>query len=280
VAFPARVGEEIIVTLHTGTPTYPMHMDIGAPPSGFVAARDLTASPAAEGLTTISTRPHLALVAVRNPRVACTIVAFGDSITDGALARSTVTRGWPGRLAERLAVAPAAQRCGVVNSGIGSAQLLADSYGGKAALIRAGRDILAVPGVTHVILLEGINDIGGSGSDGQPILTSDVLIAGYRQMIAQAHQAGLKIIGGTITPFIGAGYYTPLKEAMRQRVNAFIRTGGEFDGFVDFDAAVRDPARPVHLNPAFDPGDHLHPNDAGYRAMGDAIDLALFAPKR
>src|SRR5262249_19772159 len=144
---------------------------------------------------------------------------------------------------------------------------------GINALARFDRDVLAQPGARFVTVLEGINDIGMTR---EPAPTAADLIAGYQQLIERAHLHGLKIIGATLTPFEGAAYYTPEGETTRKAVNAWIRTSKAFDGVIDFDAVIRDPAQPTKFLPAFNSGDSLHPNDAGYKAMGEAVDLALF----
>ena len=151
--------------------------------------------------------------------------------------------------------------------------MLATSWG-DAALVRFDRDVARIDGVSHVVILEGINDIGAGGTD-RPLETAD-LIAGYRQLIARARARGIKAVMGTLTPFAGSFYFSPAREAQRQAVNRWIRTSGEPDAVIDFDAATRDPEAPGRLRPAYDSGDHLHPNAQGYRAMGDAIDLRLF----
>lgn len=202
------------------------------------------------------------------------IVAFGDSITDGLASSVGANRRWPDRLAERLAARrgpPAA----VVNAGISGNRLLSDGYrpaAGEAALRRFDRDVLAVSGVTHLIVLEGVNDLGFGGA--QPP-DAERLIFAYRQLIARAHAQGVRAIGGTILPYGGGVYFNPSGEAVRQAVNAWIRTSGAFDGVVDFDAAMRDPATPTRLRPDFHAGDWIHPNDAGYAAMAAAFDLSL-----
>jgi lysophospholipase L1-like esterase len=266
--FAARVGQDVIVSVSFSTSTRPGRTNLGLP-MGF--------APVQGAIEPLQARAYLSLISVQDAPARCTIVAFGDSITDGFLAASPRTRGWPGRLAERLATRPADKRCGVVNMGVSGNRMLRDGRG-VAALDRFWRDVASVPGVSHVILLEGINDIGMGGGNGNPAVTPDMLIDSYRQFIARGHSLGIRVIGGTITPALSAGYMSPEKDRTRQAVNRFIRTSGEFDGVIDFDAAVRDPARPLELRKAFDPGDHLHPNDAGYKAMGDAIDLSLFAP--
>jgi lysophospholipase L1-like esterase len=164
---------------------------------------------------------------------------------------------------------------GVLNVGIGGNRVLADGAGANA-LARIDRDVLSQPGATHVIVLEGINDIGQARDKPSP--TSAEIIGGHRQLIEFAHARGLKIYGATLTPFEGANYRTPQGEAKRQAVNQWIRTSGMYDAVIDFDAAIRDPDRPTKQLPQYDPGDHLHANADGYRAMANAIDLALFSP--
>ena len=204
------------------------------------------------------------------------VVAFGDSITDGYLSTAGANHRWPDRLAERLAATAKGRPVAVVNAGIGGNRLLGESaiaIFGQSALTRFDRDVLSVPGATHVIVLEGVNDLGSSRT-APP--TAEAVIAAYRQIIARAHAHGLKVIGGTILPYGGAAYFGAPGEAERQKINAWIRIGHGFDGVVDFDAAIRDPAKPDRMRADLQSGDWLHPNDAGYRVMGDAVDLALF----
>jgi lysophospholipase L1-like esterase len=162
---------------------------------------------------------------------------------------------------------------GVVNAGIGGNRVLSEALAifGQSALTRFDRDVLSVPGATHVIVLEGVNDLGMKPSPG----AAD-LIAGYRQIIARAHAHGLKIIGGTILPYGGAAYFSASGETVRQFINTWIRTNHEFDAVIDFDAAIRDPAKPERMRADLQSGDWLHPNDAGYRVMGEAVNLSLF----
>jgi lysophospholipase L1-like esterase len=199
------------------------------------------------------------------------VVALGDSITDGATSTINAFRSWPDRLAERLG-----GRMAVVNTGIGGNRLL--RYGtGPNALARLDRDVLAVPGAKAIILLEGINDIGrGFQSTGvRDPMTAEALIAADRQIIQRAHDHGIKVIGATLTPYQGAGYASPEGEQARQALNNWIKTGGEFDGVVDFAAATGDAANPLAFRQGFNIADHLHPNDAGYQAMADSINLSL-----
>ncbi|MFL5296730.1 MAG: SGNH/GDSL hydrolase family protein [Phenylobacterium sp.] len=204
------------------------------------------------------------------------IVAFGDSITDGFQSTVGANRRWPDRLAERLIERWPGRPVGVNNAGIGGNRVLGEGairIFGQSALTRFDRDVLAVPGATHVIVLEGVNDLGMSPTAPPK---AEALIGGYRQLIARAHAHGLKIIGATILPYGGAGYFGQPGEAERQKINAWIRTAHEFDGVIDFDAATRDPGRPERMKAELQSGDWLHPNDAGYRAMADAVDLSLF----
>ena len=178
-------------------------------------------------------------------------------------------------MARRLA-APGNGEFAVLNVGFAGNRLLSEGNPGAGinALARFERDVLAQPGVTHVIVMEGINDIGVAGRSQSP--GADDLIAAHRQMIERAHTRGLKIYGATLTPFEGAAYFTQEGEAKRQALNGWIRTSGMYDGVIDFDMVTRDPAAPTKLLPMFDSGDHLHPGDVGYTAMGEAIDLSLF----
>lgn len=164
-----------------------------------------------------------------------------------------------------------------VTAGIGGNQVLRDDWG-QSALGRADRDVFSVPGVKDIIFLEGINDIGRSGHSefgSAPVLQVDELLAGYKQIAVRAHLRGLKIYIGTLMPFRGSVYFSEEKEKMRLTVNAWIRSNHAFDGVVDFDKALRDPNAPDQLNKAFDSGDHLHPSDAGYKAMSEAVPLAF-----
>jgi lysophospholipase L1-like esterase len=201
------------------------------------------------------------------------VVAFGDSITDGYRSTPDGDKRWPDILAARLTAR--GPGWAVVNEAISGNRVLGfeREIFGDAALARFDRDVLSVPGLTHMIILEGVNDIG-MGGDKRP--TPDQMIAGYKQLIARAHDKGVKIYGGTIIPFKGAAYYTEAGETVRQAVNTWIRTSNAFDGVVDFDAVMRDPTDPLKMPVDLQSGDWLHPNDAGYTAMGAAVDLALF----
>jgi len=204
------------------------------------------------------------------------VVTLGDSITEGAASTINAFRGWPDRLADRLAAASGKERWAVVNAGISGNRLL--TYGsGPNALARLDRDVLSVPGVKAIILLEGINDIGRSftprGSVEQ--VTADALIAADKQIIERAHEHGIRVIGATLTPYRGAAYWSEKGEAVREALNTWIRTSGAFDGVIDFAPTVADKADPLRFDPRFNDGDKLHPNDAGYQAMADAVDLRV-----
>jgi lysophospholipase L1-like esterase len=207
------------------------------------------------------------------------IVTFGDSIADGARSTPDTHSAWPAQLAARLAARKDTANFAVLNAGIGGNRVLSDG-GGVSALARLDRDALAQPGIKWLMVLEGINDIGtiATAAPENRVATED-LIWGLQQVIERAHSQGVKVVGCTLTPYEGANYYREEGEAVRSAFNTWIRTSRAFDAVVDFDAATRDPASPKRLRPEFDPGDHLHPNDAGYKAMAEAIDLAIFNPK-
>jgi len=214
-------------------------------------------------------------VDVQAPAAAATIIAFGDSITDGATSTPDTDRSWPSYLAQRIAANPATANIAVVNQGISGNKVLSDGAG-VSALARFDRDVLAVPGAKWLMILEGINDINGAArpTPGTWPITADDLIGAMKQMITKAHDHGIQVIGCTLTPF---GNATDSAEAMRTRLNDFIRNGGMFDKVVDFDAVIRDPASPRQFKAGYNNTDKLHPNDAGYKAMADAIDLSMFA---
>jgi lysophospholipase L1-like esterase len=214
----------------------------------------------------------IARVEVTAPAGTGAVVTFGDSITDGARSTADTNNRWPDQLARRLAGRKGGG-VAVLNAGISGNRVLGDGAG-VSALARFDRDVLMQTGVTHVVVLEGINDIGIARNNPSP--TAEDLIAGHKQLIDRAHARGLKIYGATLTPFEGAPYFTSEGEAKRQALNKWIRSSGAYDGVIDFDMITRDPAAPTKFLPAYDSGDHLHPGDAGYKAMGDAVDLALF----
>jgi lysophospholipase L1-like esterase len=237
--------------------------------------------------STISSWPFLTGVEVNSTETTTSIVALGDSITDGFNSTLDLNHRWTDVLSNRLNV-PNGSGKAVLNAGLSGNRILHDAPGadlafGSDALNRFGRDVLSQAGVKYVIVLEGINDMGLPGylvPESEQVMASQI-IAGLQQLIQQSHSRGLKIYGGTLTPFENSetafpGYYTLGKEVEREMVNAWIRDVNSFDAVIDFDQVLRDPTHPTKLLPQYDSGDHLHPNDAGYAAMGGAIDLQLF----
>ncbi len=206
------------------------------------------------------------------------IVALGDSLTDANISTHDVFCRWPDELARRL-IERGGRPLGVMNQGLGGNRILHDIRG-DSGLRRFDRDVLAQPGVTHVIVLLGTNDLRNRWAKAEEEVTAEQMIAGLKQMALRAHARGIRIFGGTLMPFENetflVGAWTPAREAVRQSVNAWIRNGGAFDAVIDFDEGVRDPEHPTSMLPRYDCGDHLHPSDAGYNRMGEIIDLALF----
>lgn len=238
---------------------------------------DATANVTYIGAQPVSGRPLVTGVLLDAPKSAPTIVAFGDSITDGARTDPAKPHGWADLFARRLAASH--KTATIISAGIGGNRVLSDGWG-PAALARADRDVFAVPGVTHVILLEGINDIGMSGSSAigqEAAFDREALLHGYEQIAARAHARGVKIYIGTLTPFRGAPYFTAAKEIERLAINDWIRSSRSFDGVIDFEAALRDPSKPDQLVARFDSGDHLHPSDAGYQAMANIVPIDIAA---
>jgi len=208
---------------------------------------------------------------------AAAVVAFGDSITDGAYATDNENHRWPDYLAVRLHANPATADLAVLDEGIGGNCVLTTCIGPNA-LARFDRDVLANAGVRYVIVMESINDIGGLHDPNRPNynLTAGDLEQGLSQLVARAHEHGIEVFGATLTPYKGAGYFVEQGEQIREAVNQWILSSGVFDGTIDFDKATRDPANPLVFAAQYDSGDHLHPKDAGYDAMANAIDLSLF----
>ncbi|WP_372786627.1 SGNH/GDSL hydrolase family protein [Phenylobacterium sp.] len=276
VALPTRALDRLRISLYLPSDTNGCTCHMSGSELAQVSAGDTTKDTApVTGPATY--RAFLSGVEVETAAgPAPVIVAFGDSITDGYQSTNGANHRWPDRLAERLAEKQPGRPAAVVNAGIGGNRVLSDGaflIFGQSALTRFDRDVLSVPGATHVVVLEGVNDLGMAGKTAP---TAEAMIAGYRQLIVRAHARGLRIIGATVLPYGGAGYYSAPGEAVRQLINTWIRTNHEFDGVIDLDAAIRDPARPERMRAELQSGDWLHPNDAGYRVMGDAIDLSLF----
>ena len=242
---------------------------------------DLTSAAGFIPDTTIAQWLWLTGVYVVNPKGTGVIVAIGNSITDGAASTPSTNSRWPDVLARRLLTSSEPPKA-IVNAGISGGRVLAP-VAGPSALARFDRDVLMQPGVTHVILLEAINDLtrGTASADPRDTVTAEDIIAGYKQLITRAHERGVMIFGATLTPVGGMNLSTIATVDLKRRaVNEWIRTSKAFDGVIDFEAATRDPAQPDRFLPTYDSGDHLHPSDAGYKAMGDFIDLTIFRRAR
>ena len=246
-------------------------------PGNRVGAASLAANGAAP--TTFSSWFFLKAVDVLTPSDTAAVVAFGDSITDGAKSTPDTNARWPDVLARRFAADKKLKTLAVLNEGIGGNRLLHDNTG-PSALARFDRDVLSRPGVRFLILMEGINDIGHATDPNGPydVVTAQDLIQALAILAERAHTHGIKVLGATLTPYTGAKYQSPAGEAMRQAVNQWIRTTIQLDGFIDFDKATQDHSNPAIFSSAADSGDHLHPSDAGYKAMGESIPLKLFLP--
>jgi lysophospholipase L1-like esterase len=253
----------------------------GSRATSYILAGDHVADPDLPGARTADHWFQIAGVEVVSTKAGA-IVVLGDSITDGYGVPANTNQRWTDGLAQRLQASPKTRSLGVLNQGIGGNRVLQDGLGPNA-MARFERDVLSQAGVTHLVLLEGVNDLGVLTRD-QPVdaETHAALVANvtgaYRQMIDRAHARGIKVIGATILPYSGSAYYHPgpESEADRQAINAWIRAPGNFDAVIDFDQAMRDPARPAYMLKSLDSGDGLHPSMAGYKAMAEAVPLSLF----
>ncbi|WP_022677982.1 SGNH/GDSL hydrolase family protein, partial [Novosphingobium sp. B-7] len=275
VPLPIEALQHLAISVYYKDSAMPAahHGDLVVAPGEQLAAASMAGARPLRGPAVVSQ------VEVARPQRGPVIVAFGDSITEGAASTPGKDMSWPQQFAKRLAADTRYRGWSVVNAGMSGNRLLHEGFG-LPALARLDRDALAVSGVTHIVLLEGINDIGWWNKPDSDVTAAQVIEA-YRQIVTRAHARGVKVIGATILPYKGAVYFTPEGEAMRQAVNAFIRTGGLFDGVIDFEKAAADPADPARINPRLEPGDHLHPNDAGYAALAAAVSPSLFeAPRR
>ncbi len=285
IKFDAKPMSNLAITFYFDQPPAPETYHDNSNQTSYLVHGNHVSSPLLSDAITIDHWFWLTGVEVGRPDRDRCVVAFGDSITDGWQSTVNGNNRWPDDLAARLQVNPGTRSVCVLNEGIGGNRVLLDGTG-PAAVARLDRDVLSEPGAKYVILLEGINDIGHLAREGQ-VSQADIdtlaahLIGAYQQIIDAAHSSGLKIIGATLTPFGGSGYYTAHGqgaqfEALRQKVNAWIRQPEHFDAVADFDKATRDPADPVRFLPAYDSGDHLHPNPAGYKAMAAVINLQWF----
>lgn len=286
VALPVPSGARLQVDLYLAERTQLAGFHWDAHDETLLLPGNFTGRPAPASSEKLATRAFLSAVLVESPREPVAVVALGDSITDGNGSTPGADQRWPDFLARRLAPHGVA----VLNAGISGNRLLRPGMG-DSALARFGNDVLRHPGVRAVIVLLGTNDIGWPGAAFAPhenLPQLSEITNGLRQLVEQAHVRGVRVIGATVTPFEDAlkgtpleGHYSPRKEALRQLVNEWIRHSGAFDAVVDFDRLTRDEARPSRLRAEFDSGDHLHPGDAGYRAMADGIELRdLLGPSR
>lgn len=279
VAFDVPARADLAVSLYTPRAKGPATAhDLGVQTS-YVAAGDQTRATRLTSPTTTTARYFLTGVDVRSRAARGTIVTFGDSITDGFMITTDSDRRWPDLLAKRLA--RAGMPFAVANAGISGNGHIVESQPqfGDNASERFDRDVLSLPNVTHMIILLGINDIGQPGGEGKPPTPAARIIDSLAQLTARAKSHGIKVYGATLTPFVDTifpGYYTPEGEVERLKVNAWIRSTKVFDGVIDFETALADPKDPTRIRPAYDFGDHLHPNDRGFAAMAEAIDLGLF----
>jgi lysophospholipase L1-like esterase len=277
VTFKLAPLSDVTVSFYLPSPTGPVTEHSFGDTTSYHAQGNVVTSATLASPTTVTNWEYLNGVDVLADEKAGAVITLGDSITDGAKSSLDANKRWPDVLAQRLQADSKLRSISVLNEGIGGNKILVDGAGVNA-LARFDRDVLAQSGAKYLMILEGINDIGALHNKPDSVTAAD-LINGLNQMIIRAHAHGMVVIGCTLTPYHGAGYSTEAGEAIRKAVNDWIRTGGAFDGFVDFEAAVRDPQHPDTILPGDDPGDHLHPNDAGYKAMGDAIDLKLFSKK-
>jgi lysophospholipase L1-like esterase len=272
ISLDVKALDSLSISLFLPTATGPCTCHFAGTATAYVSSLGNYTMAAFEPASTFTNRAFLSAVEVStaSPR---TIVTFGDSITDGTASTVNANKRWPDVLAERLNAADAPR--GISNQAIAGNRVL--SYGmqifGESALSRFDRDVMSVPNANWIVVLEGINDIG-MGAASPP--SADTLINGYKQIIARAHAKGIKVYGATLLPYEGARYFHENGEVVRQAVNTWIRTSGAYDGVIDFDAAMRDPASPRKMKADLQSGDWLHPNDAGYKVMGEAVDLALF----
>jgi lysophospholipase L1-like esterase len=266
---------DLAVDLHlpgdTAAGTSPLTIHGGALQSNYVSSAGNHVGAATFPVeSTVRNWFFLSRVEVSAPENVGAVVVLGDSITDGTASTPDTNNRWPDHLARRLNAPGGPGRMGVLNVGIGGNRVLTDGPG-VSAQARLDRDVLVQPGATHVIFMEGINDMGRDA-------TADDLIAAHKQIIERVHAKGLKILGGTLTPMEDTtfnNYYTPAHEATRQALNEWIRTSKAYDAVIDFDAALRDPGRPTKLQAKYAAMDNLHPNDAGYELMARTVDLAL-----
>jgi lysophospholipase L1-like esterase len=283
IEFPVAALSDLAITFHLDVPPAVETSHPGSRATSYFVHGDFTSAPDLVNAKHVDHWYQVSKIDVLATPGAASVVALGDSITDGHGATTNGNDRWTDVLAARLQASPSTRNIGVSNQGIGGNHLLTDGLGPNA-LARFDRDALAPAGVRWLIVFEGVNDLGGLARNGEvspaehAALVQRVLAA-YQQIILRTHAHGIRVIGATITPYVGSDYYHPgpLSEADRQAVNQWIRSPGHFDAVLDFDSVVRDPQHPDQLLPSDDSGDHLHPSPAGYRAIGESIPLTVFS---
>ncbi|HEX4229409.1 MAG TPA: SGNH/GDSL hydrolase family protein [Bryobacteraceae bacterium] len=269
VAFPLAPLSNLAITMHVADSSSAVTAHPGSRETSYLQADDAVSAPQLPSAVQTVHWYFVNGVDVTGPAGSASVAALGDSITDG---RGSTTDGndrWPDELARRLRTDKNTADIGVLNEGVGGNRLLQDGLGPNA-LARLDRDVLAQTAVRWLIVLEGINDIGTASGNAEDI------IGAYNQLILRAHAHGIRVYGGTILPYEGAAYFSPTGEAIRQKVNEWIRSSGKFDAVIDWDKVMRDREHPLRLAAAVDSGDHLHPSAAGYEKLANAIDLRLF----
>ncbi len=291
IELPVAALSEVAISIYFPSETSLSTVHRGAQRDSYVAGPgDMTAATDLSNSDVKKAWYFLSGLEVLTDR-ASTVVAFGDSITEGSNNEPLAYADYPDQLAERLAGSPTHSPVAIVNGGIAGNRILHDGAG-ISALARFDKDVLSLPGVSSIIVLEGINDIGFPRARLNELkipnpppnrfvsekVSAEEIAQGLQQVISRAHEHGMRVFGATLMPFEGTIAYDSEGEALRQSVNQWIRTAKKFDGVFDFDALVRDPDRPTHLRKAYDSGDHIHPNAAGYKAMADSISLAKLAP--
>ncbi len=293
VTFSAAALSNLTISIHYEEPPVGETGHPGSRATSYIVHGDAVSAANLEDAKTVEHWYQIACVDVAgsggsggSDKAAAAVVVLGDSITDGHGATTNGNDRWPDVLAARMQGEKSTREVGVLNHGIGGNRLLLDGLGPNA-LARFDRDVIAQTAVKWVIVLEGVNDLGTLTRDHEALAEEHAALVrrmegAYAQMIVRAHAHGIRVIGATILPYSGSGYYHPgaQSEADRQAINAWVRDPGHFDGVVDFDQLTRDPAHPERLLPAYDSGDGLHPGPAGYKAMGEAIPLTLFKIKK
>lgn len=282
INFPVEALANVAITFHLADAPAQQTGHPGSRATSYYAHGNLVSAVTLPDAHKVDHWYQISGIDVLAPAQGASIVALGDSITDGHASTTNGNDRWTDVLAQRLQASFTSRDIGVLNEGIGGNHLLTDGLGPNA-LARFDRDVLAQSGVRWLIIFEGVNDLGGLTRNGEIAPAEHALLVhrilgSYQQLILRAHAHGIRVIGATITPYTGSDYYHPgpRSEADRQAINRWIRAPGNFDAVIDFDRAMRDPQQPNRLLPAYDCGDHLHPSPAGYRVMGEAVSLSLF----